>query len=369
MKTKLFLALLVAISLALSVTPAFAQSGKGGIDGNVCAGGSTTIESGKSVGDLLLFGCNGTVKSEANVNGDVAVFGGNLVIEKSATVQGDVAVFGGSVQMAGEVKGDIAIMGGAVNLGSTAVVNGSVRVLGGGVERDENAVVRGGITQENNARFGPSFGRIFVPGVDGLSAVGLGIVSGLIKALALAALGALLVVFFPQPTRRVVETAQGSFGPSLGVGCLTLLVMPMLFLLLLITCIGPAILAIVVAVALTFGWLAIGYLAGEKILAALKAREVTPVVAVVVGVLTLAIIGQVPCLGWLITVLIGALGLGAVVLTRFGTRPYPFILATAPVAPVLPTPLLEPTPAVIPVSTEEKPKDDTNTLGTGEPQI
>ena len=55
---------------------------------------------------------------------------------------------------------------------------------------------------------------------------------------------------------------------------------------------------------------------------ALQVREVAAVLAVLVGVILLAIIGEVPCLGWLISLLVGTVGVGAVILSRFGTRLY-----------------------------------------------
>jgi cytoskeletal protein CcmA (bactofilin family) len=388
MKTKLLLALVLALSLALTITPAFAQGRNSG--GAVCFGGNTTIQSGNTVDGLVVFGCNATVQNGATVNGGTVVFGGDLTVENGAQMNGDVAVFGGSVDIDGNVRGDVAIAGGGVNLNSHAVVDGTVRVAGGGVSQQEGATVRGGISRENNFQFSPSFGRAFIPpffGVpgtstpfNGLDVFGLGLMRGLITALALAALGALLVVFFPQPTQRVMAAAQGSLGPSLGVGCLTLLVAPVLALLLIITLVGPFLLALVVAAAWILGWIAIGYLAGERMLDALKMHEIAPVLAVVTGVLVLAIIGQVPCLGWLLSLLIGTAGVGAVVLTRFGTRPYPYAPALVPAYPMGPMPPAPLTPAPAPTPptpaaptqtppAEPNPPTETTTSGEGEPQI
>lgn len=365
MKTKFLLALFIALSLALSISPAYAQGSGTGRSVNLCFGGNATYEPGDRAQNFALVGCNGTVKSGATVPGDATVFGGNLIIEQGATIGRDVAIFGGNATISGHVQGNIAILGGAVELASTAVVDGNARVVGGGFNQAEGAIVRGSVTHENNFQLAPSISRTFVTPFapfDGMAALGLGLFRGVITALALAALGALLVVFFPQPTQRVMATAQGSFGQSLGVGCLTLLVAPMLFLLLLITLIGPVILVIALAAAWIFGWTAIGYLAGQKIMEALKVREIAPALAVVVGVLLLALIGQVPCLGGLLSVLlIGPLGLGAVVLTRFGTRPYPFYPALVPAVAIpsgpVPPPAAPPQPgtALPPVQGGESP--------------
>ncbi len=361
MKTKFFFALLFALMLALSVTPAFAQGRNG--NGAVCFGGNTTIESGETVDGLGVFGCNATVKSGATVNGGSVVFGGDLTVENGAQMNGDVAMFGGNATIAGEVKGDVAILGGAVHLDSTAVVDGTVRVAGGGVSQSEGATIRGGISRENGIRLSPSFGRTFIPPVfgipngpfRGIDVIGFGLARGLITALALAALGALLVVFFPQPTQRVMVAAQGALGPSLGAGCLTLVVAVVIFIPLFITLVGPFLLILAVVAAWIFGWIAIGYLAGEKILEALKVKDITPILAVVVGVLVLAVIGQVPCIGWLIALLIGTAGVGAVVLTRFGTRPYPYAPAAVPVGPMLPTPPPAPPQAPVPAQPSAPP--------------
>jgi hypothetical protein len=87
------------------------------------------------------------------------------------------------------------------------------------------------------------------------------------------------------------------------------------------------------------GWIALGRLAGDKVLRALKRQEIVPVIAVVVGIILLALIGVVPVIGWFIALLVSTLGIGAVVLTRFGTRAYPTqSLAPVPVAPSVPTP-------------------------------
>lgn len=413
MKAKFLLALILAVSLALSVTPAFAQglALAQGIarDPQVCTGGSITLTSGQTVDGLQIFGCNATVESGATVSGDVSVFGGNLTLENGSRVTGNIVIFGGSVEIASNVNGDVSIVGGSVHLASGAAVNGSVNVAGGSASQDEGATVKGGINRTNS--FGPSFGRfftppfIFAPGLPGslaaAQATGFALLQAIITALALAALGVLLVVFFPGPTRQVMTTIQGSPVPSLGVGCLTFVVAPILTVVLAITLIGipvSVLLGFALAAAVIFGWIAIGYLAGERILEALKVKDFAPLVAVMVGVILLELLRHVPCLGFVIGVLLGTAALGAVVLTRFGTRPYPFTPAWAlagPTGPLSPVPLTSAPAPVVPTPTapteappaatepsapsstlpagessaELTPKPETGTPGEGEPQI
>lgn len=163
--------------------------------------------------------------------------------------------------------------------------------------------------------------------VDGIA---FGFLHSVITALAVAALGALVVVLLPNQARQVSATAEKSLLPSLGVGCLTVLVaLPLIVLLavLIITLPAAILLPLVLGAAWLFGWIALGWLVGERLLAALQAREAwrAPVITVIVGVLLLALVGAVPVIGWLIGLGVGLVGLGAVVLTLFGTRTYPVV--------------------------------------------
>jgi hypothetical protein len=133
------------------------------------------------------------------------------------------------------------------------------------------------------------------------------------------------------------------------VGCLTAIVLPIAALILVITLIGIPVAILVVlggAIAGYFGWLCVGFLVGERILHALNARQITPIFAIVVGIVLLALIGAMPIVGGLVKFVVAMLGLGAVILTRFGTRPYPLGpslgLPPAGALPLAPLPPLAP---------------------------
>ena len=324
MYRKFLLGLLFAAMAALTISPVFAQEPGGD---QMCAGGTSIVGPGTTVRNLVLFGCSGVVRAGGTVNQDVAVFGGNLTIEQGARVNRNVAILGGTVQIDGEVGSNVAVAGGSVNLGDSAVIDGNVRVAGGSVQRSAGATVRGSISQENNPRGTlPAFGPFVTANPFRFFDGGFNFLRGLLGALATAVLGVLVVVLFPAHLQRVATTAQTELAPSLGVGCLTMVIAPIMLIALAITIIGiplVVLLALAGAAAWYFGWITIGYIAGERILAALKVREIAPVLAVIVGVLLIAIVGEVPVAGGLVNILVGALGVGAVLLTRFGTRAYP----------------------------------------------
>ena len=346
---------LIAILLAaVMATPALAQGPRYG--DHFCTGGSTIVSSDEVTNSVVLFGCGARILSGAVVNKDVVSFGGNVVIEKDVHVNGNVVVFGGNLDLAGQVGRDVTALGGNITLEPTAVVQRDVLAFGGYTDKKQGAVVRGSVTrgEGNTSIYGPFILPAALGGgvLGGLTGLVFGIVRNIFYALALAALGALTVAFMPTQTKQVADTAQKFAMPSMGVGCLTSFVAVTLGLLLIMTICGipfGILLLLALFVAWLFGWIALGRLTGEKLMEAFKAREILPVVAVVVGVLVLAIVGFVPIIGWIVGLFIGLLGLGAVVLTRFGTRDYPTLTPTpAAAVPSIPASTNDPTPPANP---------------------
>lgn len=340
---KRLMGVLIAILLmAFAATPALAQ-GPGG--DRICTGGSQVVRAEESPNSVVLFGCGARIQKGAQVNRDVVSFGGDVVIEEAVRVGNDVVVFGGNVDLAGIVAHDVTVFGGRVTLEPTAVVNGNVVPVGGTVERKEGAIVRGQV-MPSGTRVAPG-GSPFSSARTGWNFLGdavWGFVRGFFTMVGLAALGALLLVFTPKQLDQVRAVAEQSALPSTGVGCVTFLVVPPLIILFIITCLGiplSAILGIALIAAAAFGWIALALLLGERLLNALKVKHSAPLLAMLVGLIVLWLVSEVPVLGGLIGLFLGALAVGAVVLTRFGTQAYPL----PPIAPAASTAVVPATPA------------------------
>lgn len=345
-RREILFSLVVLILVALPMTPALAQGQDR--DDLVCTGDNLTLRAGETARNLLAFGCN-------------------IRIENGATVENDVSVFGGNATVSGTVNGSIVVFGGNVLITSSGVVNGNVSAIGGNIMQETGAIVRGSI----NRGFGPrSPFRTILPVLPILPLAplardffewGFNLIGSMITAIAFATLGALIVLFAPDPTRRVGQAVETRPLETAGVGCLTLIVLPVLVLLFTITIIGiPVALLLLFGAILVgiFGWSAIGLLTGEKILQALKQHEILPVVAVIIGVIVLMVVGQVPLIGWLISLLIVVLGMGAVVLTRFGTRAYPTPPAMTRVPTVGVPGAPPPPPSATPTAAAAHPPDE-----------
>lgn len=328
----------LAALLFVSVAPALAQDGGGG---KVIVGQSYVLAAGEQL------------------QGDLAVLGGSALIAEGAAVNGNVAVAGGSLTVGGSINGDVAVFGGSVTLQETAVVEGDVATFGGALTQAEGAVITGQLVEGfgNQDTFQPP--TMTAPQAPQPPSVLRAIlnyfwqVMGAIGlALALAALGLLAMVMFPQPTERVANAAVAAPGVTFGVGVLTLLIVLGLAAILTVTiCLAPIalLLMLVAAVAWVFSWVALGWLVGQRILEAFKLRNPSPLLEAILGIILITLLWRaVPCLGWLFWFIITALGLGAIVLTRFGTQTYRSTTATPPGSqpPVAQLPLAPAQPSV-----------------------
>lgn len=323
--------LLVALVLLfVAATPALADSARGG---------------------QVLFGRSFELPAGQVVDGDVAVFGGSVVLGAGSRVRGDVAVFGGPIDIAGQVDGNVFCFGASVRLRSTAVVEGDLFTTGELIE-ESGAVVRGhrmgalregvGGRVETPVRPRPNISPLPPSVLSGrwfwepFGSLLNGFFRAVLGTLAMVAVGVLIVLLVPGLLQTVSETLTAHPLPSIGVGLLTGVVAVVVIPLLAITCIGLPLGLLALALAVLFGWIAAALALGDRLLEALKQTRRETLLSVVVGVVFLALLANVPCLGWLVGLLIAAWGLGAVVLTRFGTVPYTPASHAAPPAPPLP---------------------------------
>jgi len=331
MKTKFRFVLALVLLLALAL-PGTALA-KGNLPDRIVPGGNFTLESGETL------------------EGSLLVLGGNALLKVDSTVTGDVIVLGGNVQAAGLVEGTVLSMGGQVRLESSAVVEGDAVMIGSQIDRAPGARVEGSVIDRINGPFSQNFpGGVDIPRFDGGFSPFLNVMGFLFKLFLWTALAVLVALFLPQYTQRVSHTAVSQPLIAGGLGLLTVVVLPPLLVVLTITILlipFSLALAAVAALAWIFGLIALGLEVGRRLAEVLK-QEWAPAVSAAAGtfVLILVINGAnelIPCVGWIVPALAGMLGLGAVLLTRFGTQVYP-----VPLVPLAPVIVPEPAPPAPP---------------------
>ncbi len=320
-------------------------------------------------GDQLVFGDNYVLKGGQTLNGNLVILGGNGIVEAGAVVNGDISLMGGNLDFAGRVNGSIAFIGGNVTLRSGSTVAGDINAMGGNLEGEQLATIGGQVRRMTPRAllFNLDQGAQEIPRRGLLTSMGdlLGsALSRMLQILGTAVLALLLGLLIPKPLKRVSESLTVQPWLSIGVGLLTLIVLPLVLVLLSITIIliPVTLLAFfVLAAAVVFGWLAVGYWVGERMSALFK-TDWADAVSAGLGTLVLGIaawlIGYVPCIGWLAVPLVASLGLGGVILSRFGTQTYaeryPAVRPPVP-APAPPQP---PAGEEQPEKPEEPPQQD-----------
>jgi hypothetical protein len=315
------------------------------------------VQAAPTQNDEVTIGEDVVLREGERIAGELVVIGGNLTMQEDSLVTGNAAVVGGTATVDGTVLGDLVALGGDVTVGDQASVKGDVVALGGRVHRAEGAdigsVVQGpGLGTESFWRslsfpaFTSDIG--FRPGSMIASTV-----STLFGAVFLALIGMAVYSFWPTQTAEVGRTIVTAPLPSLGVGCVVYPVAAMISFFILITiCLAifvPVVVLLVVAAGL-FGWIALGVLLGRWLAQVTGWKTATPAVVAGVGVFVMSILGgiltEIPCLGSLVVFGAASIALGAVVLSRFGTRRY-----GAPATPSPGTPA--PVPAVAPTIPED----------------
>ncbi len=296
-----------------------------------------------SQGDKYVLGGTYTLANGETLNGNLFVFGGIATLETGSQVNGDVMLAGGTLRVSGEVRGNIVATGGLISLNSTAVVTGDVNTIAANLERDPGARVEGKV---NSGTTGP----IEIPGIPGairapdaptLRFITSPIVTGfwyLFRSFLWAALAVLVSLFLHRQTERVSQAVVAQPLIAGGIGLLTAVVFPLLLIVIAITIIGIPVSflgAILLVISWGFGVIAVGTEVGKR-LAKLLQQEWALAVSAGVGtfILTLVVngVGFVRCVGWVAPAIVGMVGLGAVILTRFGTQSYPPYTSIAPVA-------------------------------------
>jgi hypothetical protein len=322
MKQKLTQSSLLVLAILILLTPAvWAQEPTGG--------------------DRLVIGQAFVLPEGEEVNGNLIVLGGSATLEEGSVVRGDVAVFGGSATVAGTVQGNVTVFGGSTTLEDSAVVEGDLATLGGSVSRSPGAVVSGEVFGgEIPLPFLNRFDRPapperplpLLPAARETQRAGVwGVLGSLVAwqfrtlgtALFLALLGMVLVALAPRAMGRIASAASRGAFVSFGMGLLTLVVGVLLGLLLLVACCLGLIVWLALGVAWLVGWVAVGLWLGQRLLQALNVRNASSIGEVALGVFLITVLTQLPaCIGFFIGLVLGCMGLGAVVLTRFGTRSF-----------------------------------------------
>jgi hypothetical protein len=326
----IWVAVALAVALLIPAMPALADDGPPGDGGLTVWNKDYTVEAGETI------------------EGDLVVINGSVTVESGGTVEGSLIVWNGNANVDGDVRGNLVVTNGDIQLEDDARIEGNVICSANcTLEQGEGATIDGSIVEgipippiprirleDGTPIVMPSPINVMLSsGPEWILSQALSLAQSVISAVVVAVVAGLVALMLPQHTESTGQAVVKAPWASFGYGLLTAFVAAVAIIVLTITiCLSPIAMlgAFVLGAAGLFGWISLGTLIGARLLDTLNARWAAPVWAGGLGTLILTLVtaglSSLPCVGVLgvfLTLILGCLGLGAVVVTRFGTMKYP----------------------------------------------
>ncbi|AKB54290.1 MULTISPECIES: bactofilin family protein [Methanosarcina] len=277
----------------------------GNTGGNFLGAGGEIIVNGNISGNIIAAG--GSIRVNGNVGGDVAAIGGQIVLSRDSVVKGDILLGGGEVTLNGIVDGNGDISTGTLKTGDDFELKGNLALQANNYPPNLNDKVGGNLNiTQVNAKEEQHEG-VFE---------GFSIFFFILRLLASLALGLVLIYLFPGFVGGVAELVKDSPLKAGLLGFLTLIFLPVLSIILLITFFGwslSILIILLLILALLIATVPVKLLAGEIIYNKILKKEAGKLMYYLVGAVLFAIVYEIPFLGGLIRFIALIIGLGAIV--------------------------------------------------------
>jgi len=257
------------------------------------------------------------------VQKNVITFGGTIIIE--GVVNENVMAFGGKIVVAGEVQELVLGIGADIVLKSTAEIDGDVVSLGGSLTKEPGTQIDGDTIYFESSEDFKTLLREGLLGRVGISLIPFLIIVKLIMAFIWFILAIVLVAVFPRQIAYASNQIKTSFGKIFAAGILGLIVYVALIIfaaLLSLALIGiPILIALIIIgiVIKVFGQVILFYFFGETLLHAFSKKQHSPLLIIITGFFLVTLVGIVPLIGPLLSLVLSLIGWGVVVRTKFGT--------------------------------------------------
>ncbi len=276
----------------------------GNVGDDLYSAGYSVDVRGTVSGRLVAAGYRVEISSNGSV-GDDALLGGRLVFVRGP-ITGDASLGGETVEIAAPISGSVETRASQIRFGEGARIDGTLAYWSEDpVEVPASVIDPERVTANVVARAAPI----------GVIAY---VVGGVVFVLVVLALCALFAWLLNKPLAR----ARASLGERpwwtllLGVVAISALIgsVPVLGVSIVGIPLVPVV-VVLIPIALIAGYLTTAYVLGRLALSLtpikLGTEGLATFVAIIVGLVALAILGLIPILGWVLAVLAGVIGLGS----------------------------------------------------------
>ena len=265
--------------------------------------------------------------------GDRVTMGDRMIIPEDTVHRGSITSIAGQLEILGRVTGDVVVVGGDFKLDGT--VDGDVVAVLSDVNLSPSTRVEGSLVAVAGSMddSGASIGRDRVNIPLGLTLPGLGHPLEILFSIFLwwILLGLILMFFavlvlaalVPERVELLAEELPVRWPGALILGlAFAVLGMPLIYVLLALSLIGIPLIPFAFFTYVVLKWMGIAGIfmfVGQK-LGSLAGRRITLLPAVLLGFLVFGLIKMIPVVGFLVWLILGWIGIGLVLLTRFGKR-------------------------------------------------
>ena len=278
----------------------------------------TTFPSQFIVGDTYV------LKSHERIDGNIVGIGTTLIIEEDALVMGDISLVGSNLDDAGRIAGDLNVLAGSSFIKDTAIITGNINQFFQSTDIAPKAVITGEINTYSfpSAAGGNASAKI----ISMLEWLRPGRIIGITGCTSFS--NGIAVNNWNLPFKNSHNPDRIGYSQSApaawGAGLLTIITIPIVAIILIITiCLSPLgiILLIAFFISSLWGWVALSSILGTKLIDWLKLEwpiePATILGAFILGILA-SLLSFIPCIGFLLNLMITATGIGGVLLGRFG---------------------------------------------------
>ena len=272
--------------------------------------GANVIIAGKLKEGLNAFGAN--IKVAGIVAGELNAFGANIVL--SGEFRNKVDAAAANIVLDGIFEDTLEVIAAKITITPAAIIKGTLDYASAILDRQEGSQVLGKVVRKD-----VDFRKDELDKWERKGKKIAGTAEIIIWFFSLAAIflvGVIIHAIFPKQTDAVVALISESPWTNIGVGFVFLVAVPVSVIIAFITIIGiPAgiIAAFLYGLILYISRIYIGVWIGRKIIGYFKKTQAdTFVWPLVLGIITIALIGLIPFLGWLFKLFCLLISLGAI---------------------------------------------------------
>jgi cytoskeletal protein CcmA (bactofilin family) len=257
------------------------------------------------------------------IKNDLTTISEDINVREDEVVYGNLTAVSGNIIVMGKVYGNLTSATGDINLRETARVMGNITTGSGQVIRVSGAEVTGnifnGFTQnriienedkveqnrEDQVNYRSNSFDFFT------------------KMLGMLAVIAIVLSVFPKNLEKMLNAFNLEAGRVVLVGVLGWVLLPFAMIISIVTIIGPFIIGLGAFVGFLAGIAIVGLLLGEKIKQMLKWQNDNKIMTAFAGIAVLWLASLLPVAPVFIVIICGVIGMGVVLVTKFGSgRPW-----------------------------------------------